>query len=405
MTEYILERLQGETDIEWKYRLIDDKLNGVIDADWQDIVEALDLDIHRDTLRKGSIFFLEMKDYFEHKFEESQSDEVLDKLTTKKLELKMERAKLSAEKNELNRWIRENARSELFYEKYLDKLSDIKLPTVNQLPHLKSEESDWTLNLSDIHYGKAVEIHGLDDEIIAKYDIETFERRMNEVLSYTIEKINKENITHLNVFNLADSVDGILRMSQLQSIQLGVVDTVIGFAQFMGVWLNELSKHVVIDYYSSQGNHDEIRILNANRGDFPNENVDKLITFHLQTLLKDNSNITIHDSKYLRYVDIVGTKVLAVHGQDEKNLQNSISQYRDLYNKQIDMLLTGHLHNTHTKTVGMNGLQNIEFYQHPSLCGIDEYSVKLKKVAPAGAVMMKIERGLGRTETFDIKLK
>lgn len=405
MTEYNLERLQSESDVEWKYRLIDNKLNGVIDSDWQDIVEVLGLNIHRDTLRKGSIFFLEMKNYFEHKFEEIQSDEVLDKLTTKKLELKMERAKLSAEKNELNRWIRENARSELFYEKYLDKLSNIKLPIINQLPHLKYEESDWTLNLSDIHYGKAVEIRGLDDEIIAKYDIETFERRMNEVLSYAIEKINKENITHINVFNLADSVDGILRMSQLQSIQLGVVDTVIGFAQFMGTWLNELSKYVVIDYYSSQGNHDEIRVLNANRGDFPNENVDKLITFHLQTLLKDNPNITVHDSKYLRYVDIVGTKVLAVHGQDEKNLQNSISQYRDLYGKHIDILLTGHLHNTHTKTVGMNGLQNIEFYQHPSLCGIDEYSVKLKKVAPAGAVMMKIERGLGRTETFDIKLK
>lgn len=405
MTEFSLERLNGETDIEWKYRLIDNKLNGVIDSDWQDIVEVLGLNIHRDTLRKGSIFFLEMKNYFEHKFEETQSDEILDKLTTKKLELKMERAKLSAEKNELNRWIRENARTDLFYEKYLDKLNNIKLPTIKPLQHLKSEDTDWTLNLADIHYGKSVEIHGLDDEIIAKYDIETFERRMKEVLSYTIEKINKENITHLNVFNLADSVDGILRMSQLQSIQLGVVDTVIGFSQFIGAWLNELSKYVVVDYYSSQGNHDEIRILNANRGDFPNENVDKLITFHLQTLLKENPNITIHDSKYIRYVDIVGTKVLAVHGQDEKNLQNSISQYRDLYGKHIDILLTGHLHNTHTKTVGMNGLQNIEFYQHPSLCGIDEYSVKLKKVAPAGAVMMKIERGLGRTETFDIKLK
>ncbi len=53
----------------------------------------------------------------------------------------------------------------------------------------------------------------------------------------------------------------------------------------------------------------------------------------------------------------------------------------------------------------MDGLQNIEFYQHPSICGIDDYSIKLKKVAPAGATMMKIERGLGRTETFDFKLK
>lgn len=69
------------------------------------------------------------------------------------------------------------------------------------------------------------------------------------------------------------------------------------------------------------------------------------------------------------------------------------------------MLLTGHLHNTNTKTVGMDGMQNIEYYQHPSICGIDDYSLKLKKTAPAGAVMMKIVRGLGRKEIFDIKLK
>lgn len=404
MTEYNLTRLQGETDIEWKYRLIENKLTGIIDDDWQDIVEVLGLNIHRDTLRKGSIFFLEMKQYFENKFKETQSGEVLDKLTTKQLELKMERAKLSSEKNELNRWIRENARSDLFYEKYLNKLDTIQLPKVEPLSYAKSKKEDWTLNLADIHYGKDVEIYGLEHEIIAKYNVDVFERRMKQVLDYAIKKINKENIKHLNVFNLADSVDGILRMSQLQSIQLGVVDSVIGFSQFMGTWLNELSKHVIIDYYSSHGNHDELRLINATRGDFPNENVDKLITFHLKTLLKDNSNITIHDSKYLQYVDIVGTKVLAVHGQDEKNLQNSISQYRDVYGKNIDLLLTGHLHNTHTKAVGMNGLQNIEFYQHPSLCGIDEYSVRLKKVAPAGAVMMKIEQGLGRTETYDIRL-
>jgi predicted phosphodiesterase len=180
----------------------------------------------------------------------------------------------------------------------------------------------------------------------------------------------------------------------------------MGFADFMFIWLNELSKYVRVDYYSCWGNHDEIRPLGSSKGDFANENVDRIVNWHLKTLfdMQGNNNIYIHKNKQMTYLDIVGTKVLAVHGQDERNLENSIKDYQNVYNKKIHMVLSGHLHNTHTKTVGMDGMQNIEFYQHPCVSGINDYSVKLKKTAPAGAVMMKIVRDLGRTETIDFKL-
>jgi hypothetical protein len=405
----ILNRREDESDFDRKVRICIAKLNKEIDLDWSEIIDLLTLDCSADHLRKLSYAYKEMSENLYNKQLESVEDvEFLSKLTQKKLELQKERAKLQAEKTEINKWIREQGRSELFYEKYLDVLSKRKLPFAPDYikPSLVTD-NDWVLNFADVHYGKKVKIHGLEEEILAEYNTDIFEERMWDLLNQTIHKVEKENIKHLNVFNLGDSIDGILRMSQLQAIQLGIHDSLIGFADFIFTWLNELSKNVRVDYYSCWGNHDEIRPLGSSKGEFAHENVDRVITWHLQKMfdLMKNTNIIIHKNKPLYYVDIVGTKILATHGQDERNLENSIKDYQNIYNKKIHMLFTGHLHNTNTKTTGMDGLQNIEFYQHPSICGIDDYSMKLKKVAPAGAVMMKIERSLGRTETFDFKLK
>ncbi|MED1863245.1 hypothetical protein P4V41_07235 [Fictibacillus nanhaiensis] len=407
MTDSILKRKDGESEFDHKVRLCLSKLNKEIDLDWSEIIDYLKLNCSPDHLRKLSYAYKEMTENLHNKqVENIEDEEILDKLTQKKLELQMERVKLSSTKNEINKWVRDQGRSELFYEQYLEILSKRNLPEVpNYKISYNVTDSDWVLNFADIHYGKELKIFGLEDELLAEYNVEIFENRMWDLLNQVLHKVEKENIKHLNVFNLADSIDGILRMSALQSLQLGIMDSQMGFADFMVVWLNELSKHVYVDYYSTQGNHDEIRPLGSSKGDFPNENVARIINWHLESMLEKNPNITIHKNKPLVYVDIVGTKVLATHGQDEKNLQNSIRDYTTTYNKKIHMLLTGHLHNTHTKTVGMDGMQNIEFYQHPSICGIDDYSMKLKKTAPAGATMMKIVRGLGRTETFDFKLK
>ena len=51
----------------------------------------------------------------------------------------------------------------------------------------------------------------------------------------------------------------------------------------------------------------------------------------------------------------------------------------------------------------MNGNRDIEYIQCPSIIGIDDYSLKLK-TSNAGAKVMVIEEGKGRTITHNIKL-
>lgn len=403
----ILKRQKDESDFDYKVRLCIAKLNKEIDLDWSEIRDLLNLDCSPDHLRKLSYAYKEILEHYNEKLNENiTDDEVLDKLTLKKLELQKERVKLQSDKNEINRWIREQSRSELLHERIDNRLkyrSPIKVPTYT-IPRAMGDRNT-VIEIADAHYGREIVVRGLEDEILNEYNPKVFQSRMWDYLNQLVVNLEKENQKHVHLFNLSDSIDGILRMSQLQVLQMGIVDSAIDMADFLTIWLNELSKHAYVDYYAAEGNHTEIRPLGSKKGEFPDDNMEKVVTRILQSDLRENSNVTIHPNKYFHYVDVVGTKILATHGQDEKSLEQSVKNYSHTYRKPIHMLLTGHLHSHHEKTIGIDEGQSIRYVQAPSLCGIDDFSMKLQRTANAGALMMMFERGYGRTNFYDITLK
>lgn len=400
-----LKQQENESFLDWKLRLVTAKVNKEIDADWSELVAVLGLDCHPDTLRKQSSGLMEYKNYFESKVEEGLSDEELSKLTIKKFELQKERNKLSAEKNEINKWIREQARAENIHEKLeaaIEKLEPIDVPNIKI--ETKNKIRTAVIDIADSHFGREGIIKGFHGETIAEYSVEIFKQRMWSLLEKTVTILKKEEIDFVTVLNLGDGVDGLLRASQLQSLQLGVVDQTMQYAEFMAEWLNKLSNYVRVDYRSVLGNHSETRVLNSNRGDFPKENVERLIAWYIKTRLANNENVTVYDAETIIYFDAVGTKILVAHGQDERNLENSIKDYMMIYQVPVHIMKSGHLHHFNNKTIGMNGNQNIEFIQSPSICGIDDYSLKLKKTANAGSMLTVFEADYGKAITYDIRL-
>ncbi len=125
----------------------------------------------------------------------------------------------------------------------------------------------------------------------------------------------------------------------------------------------------------------------------------------MKTRLSENKRVHVYDAKSVIYFDVLGTKILAAHGQDEKNLEASIKDYMIIYNVNVHLLKTGHLHHLNNKVIGMNDLQNIEYMQSPSICGINEYSLKLKKTANAGSLITIFEENYGKYNTYDIRFK
>lgn len=405
MTSYDLKRKSNEEFEDYHVRLFEDMPIHELDSD--EVAELLNkeygVNYSESKWRKDYAQYAKWKDYILSKHND---DTELEKLTIKKLELQKERNKLSSEKNELNKWIREQARTENIYEKIeqaITNLSPIQVPKFE----IKENNNKRTaiIDIADSHFGSEGKILGFNNEVLAEYNVEIFKRRMWELLEHTISIIEKEKLTHVTVLNLSDSIDGLLHMNQLQFQQLGVADQVMQFAEFMSEWLNALSEYVTIDYRSVLGNHSENRYLNSSRGEFVQENMERLIVWYLKTRLCENKRIKVYDAKSIIYFDVLGTKVLATHGQDEKNLEISIKDYMMIYNVNVHLFKTGHLHHLNNKVIGMNGLQNIEHMQSPSMCGINEYSLKLKKTANAGSLITIFEEGYGKYNTYDIRFK
>ena len=400
-----LKRLQHESITDYHIRLFENRDKFVLSYD--DIAELLNKESGNDysesKWRKDYQQYLRWKDYI---VENNTPNQELDKLTIKKLELQKERNKLSSEKSELNKWIREQAKTENLNEKLeeaIDKLQPIKVPEVKL--KIANKRRTAIIDLADSHFGREGKILGFKGEVISEYSVEIFKRRMWELLDRTVQIIEKENLTHVTVLNLSDSIDGLIHMNQLLVLQLGVVDQTMQYAEFMSEWLNKLSEYVTIDYRSVLGNHSENRNLNSQRGELPKENMERIITWYIKTRLAANSRVKVFDAENIVYFNVFDTYILATHGQDEKNLESSIKDYMMIYDVPVHMLKVGHLHHLNNKTIGMKGLQNIEFVQSPAICGVDGYSMKLKKTSNAGSLITVLEDGYGKLCTYDIRLK
>ena len=107
-----------------KYELclkdIKDKINGSNDMDWAEIVAKYNIDCHSDTLRKASqtIFGGQfVADYFREKNAvDTASEGYIAQLRLEKEEVRKERQKLSDERTDYQRSLREQARRESFLE-------------------------------------------------------------------------------------------------------------------------------------------------------------------------------------------------------------------------------------------------------------------------------------------------
>jgi len=326
--------------------------------------------------RKLATSFLKVWDKVK---EEYAPDDRLKEIEEREHQLRLEKIKVQTLNLGLNEKDRYQARRELALEQirtYIDNLKPIEIPDYKEI---QKGGVIAIAGSADEHFGKEVVIEGLGEEPLNVYNEDVFYKRMWNYLNHLIDLIQSEGISKITYFGLSDSIEGILRVSGLQHIKYGIIESSIVYANFMATWLNELSRYVKIDYYACLGNHTEIRPLGSKSGDFAKENMQIVIDEMLKLSLINNDRVTIHKTKAIQYVDIDGYKVLATHGQDEKNLVNSVVAYKEIYDVKVDLMISGHLHNSKQETVSLW----TKCVQFPSLIGIDSYSMKLKKTSKA----------------------
>lgn len=401
MTEY--KRFEGETEKQFIWRL--HLLVNTKELTWKQLADIVNEQFRdsEEEYRDESAYrkpCQSAETYYDEVFSKMISNEYNDDIAKQKRELQKERVKLQTEKLEYNRWLREEARDELIAEKICNAISELTPLDIPEKITPTHNTRAYALCYGDEHFGVEYELKDLFGEVINSYSPEIFEERMWDLFNQTIEIVQKEHIDTLNIFNLGDYCDGILRVSQLMKLRYGVVDGTIKYADFIANWLNEFTKYVKVKYQATNGNHTELRMIGQPKGTFADDNMGKVVAEFIKTRLKDNPNFTyIENPTGFIYAQLACNTVLGIHGE-VKNMKIAIDDFSRIYGVPIQYLLAGHLHHNKTEEVGVNS----EVINIGSVIGVDSYSLSLRQTSNASAKLLVFEQIKGKVCEYTLKL-
>ncbi|MEH6872061.1 MULTISPECIES: hypothetical protein [Bacillus] len=396
-----LKRHSDENIKQWKLRICENyKEYGL--SNWNEVAEVINKETGdkkgESAYRKWFTNFNEGRDY--QKEVVAEGNGAIVELELKKIEVMEERKKLQAIKNEIHKKTRIKGRNELMYEHVtaaIENQPSLPLPSFKVLqPNHKQRAA--ILGFGDEHFGK--EFKSMNNE----YNEKIYLERMAQLLSDTVECIQKESLNELVVLNGADSVEGMaLRVSQLTPLQYGFMDQVIKYSRYKVEWLKELSKYVKIKYiHIPSANHTELRLHGTSRGEMPKEDVERIIATYIHDMLQENDRIEVplYDDGIVDF-NLLEFEFVACHGHQIKNKKNAIRDLSQLKRKFYDYMYISHFHHGNMLTVGEAAGHNVQVIQLPSVMGSDEYSDSLMTGAKAGANLSIFESGKGRTIQYD----
>lgn len=393
--------MPGETDDQLIYRVTKDK---DIIGSWNDVADVLNqlLGTHygESKFRKDKATFDRMLNANRDMFVDS--DKQLQDIRIAQRELEKTRKKIQTEKLEYSKWLREDARAEMVTEKICNAVRELKTLDIPEYILPIHDHKSYLLCLADAHYGIEFEIKDLFGNIINEYSPEIFETRMWDLLNKVVQIVNKEHITELNVWELGDGLQGVLRLnSQLMKLRYGIIDSSILYANFLANWLNELSKYVRIKFQMViDSNHNQLRICGAPKNAFVDENMSKSMLVLIKERLKDNKNIVILENPTGMDYSVLNTyAVLGIHGE-VPNIKTAIDEYARAYQTHFDYLIGAHCHHKMNVEVGIDA----ECLTVRSIIGVDPYGMSLRKTSNPGASLFEFELGQGLTTQHSIKL-
>lgn len=382
----ILKKRDNETDFEWKVRLGVSKVKRevpYVDYDWQELVNILDLKCSPDHFRKLSYAYTEYTDYMEQKKFDNVSQETLDEINEKLLEIKKEKVKFRDERNETNRQIRSLARIENIIDLLKESIYELSCekPMLGKL-NIKEESSgkDGILCLSDLHIG--LETYNSVNE----YNIDIAKERLKRVIEKVILHGNKSNIDKLHIILNGDLISAELHNSIKLSNAESLTKQIVLASEIVAECIYELSKHFYCCVQHNLGNHEAVDILKDDRSN--KNNYSMLINEMLKLRLKDNYNVVFVNSmnNYEMTVSrIKNLNVISAHG-DQVILNKCSEQLEMATGVKPDLIILGHYH----KPMMMSHYDT-EIYVNGSLVSTDDYAYKKKLYNPPSQLLLIVD--------------
>ena len=393
-----------ESEDSFIWRIGKDRENGLIDATWADIADAINSNFREPgeyiVGKTCANTYATIKRVYDEVFSKLISSEMQAKIRKERQELEKEKVKLRDEKNDYRRIIREQARKESLGDflgeaamKLNENYSLISLP-INKVESPSDREA--VVCFSDWHYGL------VSDNIWNQYNPEMCVQRVKKCVSYMKRYLSINNIDTLHIVLLGDFAHGAIHNCRLYSRE-DVCDQLMQVSEILARAINELSHEVNnVVVYSCYGNH--MRTTQKKEESKSSDNMEKVIPWWLEQRLATNGKVTISYSQFKEFtlLTVAGNNIVCVHGNGFNFKDIGITThalFTKMFGVNVDYTISGDKH--HLEEFEKFGIESILIR---SLCGTDDYANDLHLYGKAGQTMMIFNNDYGRECTYHIPL-
>ena len=284
-------------------------------------------------------------------------------------EVKKEKQKLSDERVEFNRQIRQEARK----ESYADMVKRIiceDVEPVNIPVHytLFNSQTDLLCHLTDIHTG--IEINNwknVFNEDVLKQRIEKY---TSDILD--IRGLHQSQDCYLVI---GEILSGLIHNNLRLQNNMDLMEQFKYISELISAMLVRLANnfnHIYV--YTTPGNHS--RISPKKEDALDGENMDVLLPFYLKARLQNIENIDICDNTIepeIAMFSIRGNTVMSAHGHKDSPA-NVVQNFTLMFGIKPNIVLLGHRH--------LNGLTTVydtKIIESGCVSGGDQYATSIRK--------------------------
>ena len=324
---------------------------------------------------------------------DQQLQNMIDENNRLKREIQKEKQKLSDERVEFNRQIRQEARK----ESYVDMVKriiceDTEPMNVNVHYTLFNSQTDLLCHLTDIHTG---------------IEINTWKNVFNEdVLKQRIEKYTSDILDIRGLHQsqncyliIGEILSGLIHSNLRLQNNMDLMEQFKYVSELISAMLVRLANNLNHIYvYTTPGNHS--RISPKKEDSLDGENMDVLLSFYLKARLQNVDNVSICDNTIepeIAMFNIRGNNVFSAHGHKDSPA-NVVQNFTMMFGIKPDIVLLGHRH-----TNGLTTVYDTKVIESGCVSGSDAYAVSIRKTnKPEQTVSVIGENGL--ICLYDIKL-
>ena len=374
---------------------ISDKMSGLSDLDWSEIIEKYNVKCANDTMRKASQTIF--GGYFVSNYLRSRSEKSSTSSMSKAREIVGEqlllKKQLQAERRDINKFKNEFVKSISIAEE-LAEIQEREGFTVNvpEYCHISNNEHSqyqMIVHITDWHIGYVIgNCKG------NKYNYEIANRRIDKFISEIKKYIKLYDIKEIKVISTGDMIEQVyLRKNQSQFCEFNQSEQINAVIKLLFRFLIQISEGCNVEYDSVHGNHDRT---NGDRtANLDGDNAETIIREQLANLVEIGNikNIKIVDRPHTDteiVKEVNGILLKAKHGcnsikDDKMQLKADISMDEEFY----DLLLKGHEHNFRVIS------ENKGRYIVSSAClsGFNDYSTSFGASSDASQTIIVVSEG------------